>query len=282
MLRATWFYYVSISGWSESLWMKATDYDAALAVAKEYARRRLVLCGRDVYNHAIRISDDTILGDADITQSIRSTAEPNEKDPEAEFIAPAVNDTADQPWTSLKVLFDDPQKIRRGHIFMRGLPDSLFAPANVFIKNKQWTQAFDKWATHVKANFQMRPTIKATAASKKEITRADFILGQPVELTTAVDHGIVAGDHVYVGRVRNSGGTFFGNYTVLAAPTTKTLTLKDTSGTGAVYLKGGYVRKTGVETKDISNVYFTAPDERKPGRIFGSPVGRRKRRVPSL
>lgn len=280
IFRVTWNYKNSSDGWSETLWNDEQDHDAAYMQAKRYLSLRMPLMGIGVECTGIRVSDEAILGDGDVDKKYRIALwdMPANPDDGSEYYKIVGNYSADLSWTALHVNWYKTGGMRIGYTNMRGLPDTFFSTPKHFAPTVKWKTEFEKWLSEVADGWSIRGFSKVAPADKKRIEKVTALGTEPVKIQ-APNHGLVANDRVYIGKVLTERGMWFGDFVVREAISLHEFTLQDTLFLKFDYKKGGYVRKKNFTQHDIKYGKMQGPGKRNPGRPSDTPVGRRSRRV---
>lgn len=280
IFKVTFFFNSGVSGWTENLYSNLGNGEGALISARLIAKERMLLCGTGVDMPYIRVSDITVRGDVQLNESAGYTTRSSGPLGGMIRIIPIEQTPADVSWTSSIVSLSK-DNVVRGRIFMRGLPDVFFSNARRFVPSNAWIAGFDDWAATFRAGGGMWGVVRkaqSTPANTFGIASATSVLGGNLTLVMRPGFAAAAGQVVAIRGLKSDLGTLSGNLEVISwVPPTlvvaKTFGLfqpvfKPLTGTAQVIVPaflGDCVASWGQGT------------ERKAGRPFGSPVGRRKK-----
>lgn len=261
------------NGWSETYYLTSATYDTAYKSAIKLAEARIKLCGNDVRIPVCKISDDDVPGDGRVHRiEYRAGLKLNENADEV-VIPPAYDGDPDMSWTALPITLLSAVG-RSGRVFLRGLPDALFVRGNQFQPTGAWNTAYSKWKALLINGWMFKGINVPLFADWKKIT--DVVANGAQEVTITSEMAAVPpNSRVQIRGVQTDRGVFSGRYRVSfnAAGITK---LAKTTGTFFQWNGGGEIRPIFNQYFGIVDTERGRPSERKPGRPFDSPRGRRR------
>lgn len=269
LFKSTWFFELGCMGWSESLYVDATTHNDALFVAQLYRADRVNMLSKPGRMTFIRISDNAIQGDAQLTAIPK-------KDGQA-FALPFPSAAA---WQTALVRMNTNDFLNRRNMFLRGIPDSDegnrvdFPPGGLKL-GAAFQKAFNIWKLGLKTTGWKFLGIDATVPFQ-QITNITAVLpGVPIILTVDA-HGIPDGSKVLVRGVQGMKGINTQWFVTVPSANLLSLVNSENEVTG-VHKFGGEVRLTTIipHLIDVANVIKLT--HRQTGRPFGLAVGRRKR-----
>lgn len=271
------------NGCSFSLFQTGGTYQTVEDLAVKLAKKVLVTLGAGVEIPYIRVSDESLRGDAEVFDvglynaakgSTNLTPTGNQSVVTASAAAP--ND----PISCIMLTLTAATRAK-GRIFLRWYPDpvaenGLWAPTNSvgdamqdFIK----TLVDDKWGF-----MAITP-----GAVRYPITKIEAVGTSTDRLTvTAAGHTFVPGDSVRIGKVQGTNASLVNRQWKVGAVAGATFTLANSLPAhtgGFAYNVGGEAWKTTKIFQQIAEVAIRGDIKgRRPGRPFGSLVGRRSAR----
>lgn len=263
MNRATLFFRdTNDHGWSETYHTLLPTLPLALDRAKVLAYLRRQLMGGQTYNTYIRVSDDLVTRD-----SLIYAVPPD--DQQVDSWVPGNSASAN---LSLVTRIQASALVRRT-LYMRGIPTTVIPAAGKFVNNASFDANFRTFRTELVTQ-QWACRTKDRLIVVVDILEVTQNPATGVTLVrTAPNHGLVRNGGV---QIRGCIGSeaLNGTHAVLDTPTLTTFTvLVPTILAG--YLGGGVAQKVGYTLVQMIDATIVQASERKAGRIFNSPRGRR-------
>lgn len=197
-------------------------------------------------------------------------------------VTPALGSAPDFGWTTGMCELVASSK-KKGRVFIPFLPDEVTNNTVGKPRKKAWNDAFKEFQKHLKApanGWKIRTKVKDDTTKPREILHTELALDPSfVTHELAEDHGWAVGTTVFVTGFAKYP-KLVGKYKTYASGDTKKVKLKNAGfyTFPAALDFGGKISIAPVEYSQIINVEEPFIRERKGGRPFDAPVGRRKRR----
>jgi hypothetical protein len=268
MMRATFFYKDSNGfGWTETFHNNLATYAGVIAQVQRLMPLRLALLGSNASLVYVRVSDDDVTRDSQVISIAESVGVGTWRGVSALADVCLLVRCTPNPATTAQV---------RKILSMRGIPKAVLGAGDVYTPISAWNVAFRNWADEI-ANGAW--CIKATdrLIVPQVITNVAQVVATGVTtINTAGNHGLLPGGGVRISGV-SGASQVNGVWNVLGTPSLTSFTIQVPLIVGA-YVGGGTARGIGYRLWVIFNVKDERVSERKAGRPFDSPHGRRKRR----
>lgn len=282
VFKVTFAFNSGITGWSENYYTEAGTPNAAIGVSRALAIVRIKLCGEGVNLPHIRVSELSVRGDSIIDQQPGFTTVTGGFGSLIQVKPASLALPADVSWTAVLVSFTKANYVI-GRVYMRGVADEFFTNDRVFAPTQAWKKAFADYAAEL-ANpaegwgfYRSAPSVPGNTFA---IRGAAAAANTDIVLDVAPGFPAIAGDIVRVTGLKSNLGTLRGNFAVTnVAGNFYTLAKQFPAASLPIFTSNtGKIRiyaPNFVFTPAASFSYFAT--ERKAGRPFGSPVGRRKK-----
>lgn len=272
--KLTYFFNQGRWGWSET-WYKTVGtlpdlYRAGLA----FADKRAACLAKGCIIEAMRSSLEGVNGDSYMETALGG------KLPKTPIVL-----EADAPWNAL-LLRAEATSLYRRQVWLRGVPDEdiTYDPnTGLFTLAPKQENKYLNLKKAILANaFQIRAHSKdpLLAPRKRNASMSIPVGGEAVDVACE-DHGLVVGDNVHIGGVKQTFAPIKmnGNYEVIGVPGLGTYTVSVPNVSIAklgTFLKYGYTQKRVVIYSDITDLMPIRIAKRNTGRAFFVPRGRRK------
>lgn len=259
------------AGWSELYYFQGNSISSAVARSKILAALRGKLLGANCFMTGIRISRDDVQGEiAKVPNPVYNLLDPTQ--------------LADTPWQTALCRVSA-QNLYFANLYLRGIPDSIFNPETVADKTFAllWFSTLDALKPELmKQAWFLKVTNKDTATfPKQRITNIlpgaaqEFVISYALTAPFAPDPG----HKVRIYNCREFP-TLQGAWPVKSVVSGTSVTINYAPGTASVFPYRGRSTMKVIDTtyESISGFDFDRITKHNVGRVFGQPVGRRKRR----
>lgn len=264
IIRATFFFKDDNDhGWTETIHTTRGDLVTAMIAATLLGQKRVELLGGSGYLSFIRVSDDLVKRDSLVNQI-------SSRDGRPKSLANGASASAN---ISL-VIRMQANVLNRRTLYMRGIPQNILAGAGLYFPQAYWIANFAAWNNQLTTDgWAIRSRSGLVVQHVIQTISQDPATGR-ITFTTADAHGFVPNSSVIVKGVRGAvSANGLWNVFSVADPTHFTVNsnvlLQQWTGGGTAGL-AGYVLNA------IVNSQVMRASERKAGRFFDSPVGRRR------
>lgn len=268
MNRCTFFFKDSDGhGWTETFHNNSATLSQVITQALTVVPLRCSILGSSANLAYIRVSDDDVFRDSQVVTI-----------PDAQGVGTfrGVSALADV----CLLVRSTPNPALTGQVrkitYLRGLPKPILGPADIYAPISAWNAAFNMWAAEIINGFWSIKTINRLLVPVAITGAVQDVVTGLVTITTALGHGLVLGQGVNISGVIGAAAVN-GRWNVQAVPdaTHFKILLQAIMGT---YVAGGTAKGVGFQLEPIFRVAPERTAERKAGRPFDSPVGRRRRR----
>lgn len=264
--RATFFFKdTNNHGWTETIHSLKADLTSTLTAAKALLTLRVECLGSTAALDFVRVSDDLVKRDSKIYK-----VPARDGTPKSLGIG-----NADIANTCLVVRLDANPLTRRT-LYMRGVPDAIVDFSGVYTPSPSFRTAFDAWLAQLKSDgWACRGKDGTIVPAVISLITQNPVTGQ-VTISTATPHGFAVNQAVTIKGVKGATSVN-GSWNVFNVLTTTSFTIQ-TNVLLANWLGGGTVSRLGFTLAAITDGVVMRCGERKAGRFFDSPVGRRRAR----
>jgi hypothetical protein len=283
VFRSTFFLKGKNGGHSFSLFRLDNGHVTCLQRAKLLAQYYMKCLGVDALMSNIRVSREDVQGDSLVSSEKLQTIGPSSiTEPGTIAVKAAVADNCDAGFTSLLVNLGA-DAFNKGRHFMRLIPDSLVQNGGDFVFDNNWDNAF----TLLRSELVRAPAWGGVYVPKGPGSRIPVVLltragtGDNIHVTCSALHNFQPNQKIRLGKTKVQNADFNGAYIVDTVVSGTDFTLR---GTGApVALLAAQVPPAYCSSLvkqfipfDPAQIFPERIVERKNGRPFGLPVGRRR------
>lgn len=265
-IRGTIFFAARNSGWSETYFHNAATFTSQLiADFEELVSRRLALSSDDVSIVHCRLSDDLVRRDA-VPVSVPAFAAHNsgyEGNTDFTFVSALTRITA--------------SNILSRNLYLRGIPDGLTHTAIGKITDPSWVQAFNRLKSWLTTGRFCLKAIDRNLNANRPIESFTLTTGDQVVLQVTA-HGLVTGQQIVVGNVRNMPSMNKVWRVTVVNANSFTLIGYPLANRNELVAGDGYFYKQIYALYPFTDMAQIRIVSHRSGRVFGQPVGRRKRR----
>lgn len=277
--KVTFFLSLGKQGWSETYYTTVEGSNAAFLRAKGLANLRNTCLGANVAFEAIRLSDDAVQGDADLSSSNVVTTSTVQKDA-----------VADPPFVANLIRCQSGLSYRR-HIYLRGIPDSVVNPKDAedeVIKGNYLVNLKAFRASLADGTWQLKVIAKGAEAPRFRVIGVTFLEGGETAIKLdGAPEGLVAGETMRLYNVRNvpGGGLYKGlsinrPHRVIRVEAGNVYVIPWATTSDANWVKGGTAKRLRYIFVAIDKAEGLRITHRDTGRPFGATRGRRPARKP--
>jgi hypothetical protein len=265
-------------GWSITLWPSfAKTYAQALASANTLAGYLVSMLAEGVINTEIRVSDDAVFRDSQISAGVAPNTNPLTQNPYYNFNALGTSPAPDNVALLLR-LEGGPNY--RGSLFLSGLPSTFTTAVNLSGRGDIWVnQAVANLATYlVQAGWAISVLPKGVdGPAPTAITNVVFNASN-VPTITSPAHGLTSGTEVRVTGCKMTGGRFsLSNLPVSVIDVNNVTVFGFTKANHGTYVGGGQIAAIPRFIRVLSAVIPIGVTTHKRGRPFGQRHGKVRR-----
>jgi hypothetical protein len=277
LMKATWFARYKTFGYSWSLYKDVLNLSAMLVPAKDLRTAWGQLLGMDVELPYFRVSEESVKRDSLYQETPAITVGPGSAPAPTTWnqIKSAMNSLPDYGGTALLIDFIVSASAK-GRFFLRLIPDDIVRYPDGFVQDPGWEKAFKTFSKVLAIDSWMVKTAASTAVNPQLPIR--FLQWQPLTMTLEVEtfgnHNLNVSDTVRIGQTKGSTGVN-GTYFIYAITDATHFRVILSSAPTLGNQPSGYARKISPAYQGIAEARVKGVTGRKPGRPFGSSVGRR-------
>lgn len=262
--KSTWAFQQDNAGWSESLFIEASNMDDAYKDALSLGNLRAQMLGwRDrVQLKFIRISAIAPAGPS-LVRVVNLVSDRN-----------ISQDMPDMPWIGVQTTMVASNGRRRG-LILRGVPDYITLPTpDKPALVGDWANEYRAWRDRiVKRQWRLKVLVKAFSPLITITAMETDVLGGLI--VTSPAHGLTTGEAITWYRVDVSGVCLRGRHTVVRIDD-DTFSVTDYNVMEITFRQGSY-RTPSYSHLAITEMVLGGKKRHKPGRPFGLLVGRRRK-----
>jgi hypothetical protein len=263
--RATFFFKdTNQHGWTETIHSQKSDLPSVLTAAKAVVPLRVKCLGQSSRLVYVRVSDDLVVRDSQVYVVPLDDQVP--KNPDL--------GTSDPANTSLVVRLQASSLVRRT-LYMRGLPDNIVEDAGHYSPTPLFSANFALWVSQLVSDSWAIKTVDRLIVQHIITSVAQDVVTGRITVTTLDAHGLTLTSGVQIKGAKGAVA-INGLHPIYALPSALSFVINSTVIIPA-YLGGGLAAIPGYVLAQITQGTPVRIGERKAGRPFDSPVGRRRK-----